>query len=182
MTLRNTPEHWGGIAKSFHWVMAVLIIGLMILGWVAEGWSLSPTKVKLFVWHKSLGIVILSLAVLRLIWRAFNPPPALPGAVPRFERLAARLSHAALYVVMIVMPLSGWIINSAADFPLKLFWLLRLPHIVEPSERVQDFAETVHLTLFWLFALLLVVHISAALRHHFAPRNEILTRMLPGKR
>ncbi len=182
MPLRNTRHTWGSVAKGFHWLMAVLIVSLMVLGWTAVSWHLSPMKVKLFVWHKSFGVLVLTLAVLRLVWRLFSRPPALPAELPAVERRLARLGHIGLYVLMLAMPVSGWVVNSAADFPLKIFWLVPLPEIVTPDEAVQRIAESVHLTLFFALAALLLIHISAALRHHFINRNDVLARMLPGSR
>lgn len=151
------------------------------LGWTAASWRLSPLKLNLFVWHKSLGVTILALAALRILWRLGNPAPGLPPDTPRWERRAARLSHLLLYALMIAMPVTGWIINSAANVPFSVFWLVPLPAIVGPSKAVEDLATLTHVTLFVLLASLLVVHIGAALRHHYIKRNDVLARMLPGK-
>src|SRR5262245_58049049 len=180
MSLKNTNLSWGSVAKSFHWIVAALIFTQFALGWIAEEWPRSPTKVDLFVWHKSTGMLILLLVVLRLCWRMINRTPALPGDMTRLERLAASASHALLYLLIIAMPLSGWVINSAANFPLKLFWLVPLPNIVAPSKAVQKLAEGVHETLFFTLAVILTVHIAAAFRHHFVKHDDVLTRMLPG--
>jgi cytochrome b561 len=182
MTLRNTTAAWGGVAKSFHWIVAALILVQFGLGWVAEQWPRSLAKVELFVWHKSVGVLVLALVVARIGWRLFNPPPAPVPQVSVGERRAARAVHALLYVVIVAMPLSGWVINSAANFPLKVFWLFPLPAIVPPGDALKEVAETVHLTLFWILAALVAAHVAAALRHHFAARDDVLVRMLPGGR
>ncbi|MDH3279601.1 MAG: cytochrome b, partial [Gammaproteobacteria bacterium] len=119
--LRNSVYQWGTVAKTFHWVIAVWILGMFVLGWVMVNWPMSPTKIKLFVWHKSMGLTILSLVLMRLIWRMRNIDPESPRTMPPWEQRAARVTHILLYVVMIAMPLSGWVINSAANFPLKLY-------------------------------------------------------------
>lgn len=180
MALRNTDSSWGAVAKGFHWIVATLIFVQFGLGWVAERWPRSLTKVELFVWHKSVGVLVLALVVARIVWRLFNPPPAPPAWAAAGEVRAARVTHALLYVTMLAMPLSGWIINSAADFPLKVFWLFPLPAIVPPDEALKEAAETVHLTLFWILAALVTAHVAAALWHHFVARDEVLARMLPG--
>jgi cytochrome b561 len=179
LMLRNTTGSWGSISKTLHWVMALLIFSQIVLGWVAVRWPLSPTKLNLFVWHKSTGILILALAVLRIGWRLTNVVPALPTSIPSWERMGAHASHLSLYFLMLALPLSGWIINSASNFPLKVFWLFPLPDVVPPSKPFQNLAEIVHLVLFSLFAAVLVVHIAAALRHQFIRRNNLLKRMLP---
>jgi cytochrome b561 len=177
--MRNTAAAWGSVAKSFHWLMAGLILGQFVLGWLAEGWRLSPIKLGLFFWHKSFGTAILVLALLRLSWRLLNRTPSMPPTMPVWEQHAAHASHAALYALMVVMPLSGWIINSAANIPFSVFWLVPLPDLVAPNKSLQQTAEAVHLDLFWLFALVLGLHISAALRHHILLNDEVLVRMLP---
>ena len=178
--LRNTVDSWGAPAKLFHWIMAALILAQIALGWTAASWRLSPTKLDLFVWHKSTGVLILTLVVLRLLWRLGNPAPALPADTPRWERLAARISHALLYLLMIVMPVSGWIVNSAANIPFQIFWLIPLPAIVEPDKQTADLAALAHFALFAVLSTVLLAHIGAALRHHFVKRNNVLARMLPG--
>ena len=182
MTLRNTAISWGGVAKSLHWLVAALIFIQFALGWTAELWRRSPTKVDLFVWHKSIGILVLTLAVARLCWRMASRPPAPPAGVPLWERRAAQAGHALLYLLIIAMPLSGWVINSASNFPLKLFWLVPLPAITPPSETMEEVAKTVHLTLFWTLAAVVAGHVAAALRHHFIKHTDVLVRMLPGGR
>jgi cytochrome b561 len=177
--LRNTHIAWGPIAKLFHWAIALLIFTQFALGWIAESYRLSPTKIQLFVWHKSIGILVLLLVVLRLVWRFVNPSPALPTNTPKSEALAARTSHALLYALMLAMPLSGWIINSAANIPLRVFWWWPLPAIVAPDKALEEIAKAVHLTLFVTLAVVVAVHIAAALRHHFVKRNDVLVRMLP---
>jgi cytochrome b561 len=182
MGLRNTRQAWGSLAIAFHWAMALIILGMIPLGIVASNWRLSPTKVQLFFWHKSFGILLLVLLVLRLLWRLSNTTPALPDAMPRGERILAGLSHAMLYILMAAIPLSGWVINSAANFPFKVFDLVRLPNIVEPDKALQELAGDVHLILVITLAVLLAVHVAAALRHHRVTRDEVLSRMLPGLR
>ena len=178
--LRNDADSWGAPAKLFHWVMAALILAQIALGVMAASWRVSPTKIELFFWHKSTGMLILALVALRLLWRLANPPPELPSGIADWERAAARLSHLLLYVLMIALPVTGWIVNSASNVPFRIFWLIPLPAIVAPDEPTADLAALVHGGLATLLALALVAHIGAALRHHFVKRNTVLIRMLPG--
>jgi cytochrome b561 len=126
-------------------------------------------------------MLILLLMVARLAWRWASVAPALPAGMAPFERNAARLSHILLYVVLLLMPLTGWIINSAANIPFRIFWLVPLPAIVQSDKALADATARVHLALFVMLSLLLVLHIGAALRHHYLKRNDVLTRMLPGR-
>lgn len=180
MQWRDTPYSWGVVTRSIHWLMALLILVQMVLGWMAVQWPFSPTKIELFVWHKSLGITALALVLVRIVWRLFNPTPQLPAHMSPWQAYMARAGHLALYALMLLMPISGWIINDAANFPLTVFHLIPMPSLVEPSERLEDIAKLVHLTGFWLLAFVLSAHIGAALVHHFYHRDVILRRMIRG--
>jgi cytochrome b561 len=178
--LHNTPESWGAVTKFLHWSMALLIFTLFALGWTADLLPRSPLKIDVFIWHKSLGILALTLVVIRLLWQLANPTPRPPTDTKPWEHVAAKSAHAFLYILMIAMPISGWVINSAANVPFKVFWLVPLPNLTGPNQELRDVAETAHLAMFFLFATVLVAHIGAAIRHHVVKRNNVLTRMLPG--
>jgi cytochrome b561 len=180
--LRNTGASWGAVAKFLHWTIATLIFVQFALGWTAASWRLSPTKLDLFVWHKSIGLLIFLLVLLRLLWRFVNPVPTLPVDTRPWERTAAHLSHGLLYLLMLAIPLSGWVINSAAKVPFRVFWLFPLPAIVAPDKMLAELAKQVHLILFITIATVVVLHMIAAFRHHFVKRNDTLTRMLPNRR
>jgi cytochrome b561 len=179
--LANSADAWGAPAKFFHWTVALLILVQIALGFAAALWRLSPLKLELFVWHKSTGMLILALMLARLAWRLANRAPSLPPQTPAWERLAAHASHVLLYVLAVALPLSGWVINSAAGVPFSIFWLVPLPAIVAPDERLEELAKLVHFSLLVALCLVLALHIAAALRHHFVKRNAILIRMLPGR-
>ena len=176
----NTAESWGTLAKFFHWTIAFLILVQIPLGFAAALWRLSPLKLELFVWHKSVGVLILVLMLARLGWRLAGGAPELPPQTPRWERHAAHASHMLLYALAVALPLSGWVINSAAAVPFSVFWLVPLPAIVAPDEHLEDLAKLAHFSLLVALCLVLVVHIGAALRHHLIKRNDVLVRMLPG--
>src|SRR5262245_17259100 len=161
--LANTTETWGAPAKFFHWTVALLIFVQIGLGIAAVAWRLSPTKLELFVWHKSTGMLILVLMVARLAWRLANRSPALPPQTPAWERYAAHASHALLYGLAVALPLSGWVINSAAAVPFSVFWLVPLPAIVAPDERLEDLAKLVHFSLLVVICMILVVYIGYSL-------------------
>ncbi|MBE7524409.1 MAG: cytochrome b/b6 domain-containing protein [Burkholderiales bacterium] len=177
--LRNTTTQWGWVAKGFHWVMAALILVQVPLGVAARAWRVSPAKIELFFWHKSLGVLLLALITLRLVWRIADPAPALPAELPAWERAAARASHALLYVLLVLLPLTGWVVNAAANIPFRAFRVLPLPAIVGPDEAQADAFARVHVGLAIALVVVLVVHVAAALRHHVVRRNDVLERMLP---
>src|SRR5205809_4914136 len=154
--LRNDADSWGAPAKLFHWVMAALILAQIALGLMAASWRVSPAKLELFFWHKSTGMLILALVALRLLWRLANPTPELPPGIAAWERAAARLSHVLLYALMIALPVTGWIVNSASNIPFRIFWLIPLPPVVAPAEPTADLAALVHGGLAPLPALALV--------------------------
>ena len=177
--LANTADAWGAPAKFFHWTVALLVVAQIALGFAAALWRLSPLKLELFVWHKSTGMLILALMLARLAWRLANRSPALPRETPAWERRAAHASHVALYVIALALPLSGWVINSAAGIPFSIFWLVPLPALVAPDERLEELAKLAHFSLLVALCLVLAVHIGAALRHHLIKRDDVLRRMLP---
>ena len=169
--LRNEADAWGAPAKLLHWAMAALILAQIALGIMAVAWQLSPTKLNLYFWHKSTGMLLLALLALRLGWRLANRAPTLPGGLPAWERSAARVGHALLYLLMAALPITGWMVNSAANIPFRIYGLIPLPAIVAPDKALADLAAWVHRGLFVLLAIVLVAHIGAALRHHFVKRN-----------
>ncbi|HEV8500990.1 MAG TPA: cytochrome b [Casimicrobiaceae bacterium] len=173
---------WAAPAKGLHWLVAALVLAQFVLGWAAVTWHLSPTKLDLFVWHKSIGMLILALMLLRVGVRVRFGAPPLPHGTPPWERRAAAASHGLLYALVVAMPLSGWVVNSAANIPLRLFWWLPLPPIVAPSKGVETIAAGVHLGFFVALALVIIVHVAAAFRHHFVLRDDVLVRMLPWHR
>ena len=177
--LANTADDWGAPAKFFHWTVALLVVVQVGLGFAAALWRLSPLKLDLFVWHKSVGILILALMLARLVWRLANRAPALPPQTPAWERHAAHASHGLLYALAIALPLSGWVINSAAAVPFSVFWLLPLPPIVAPDEGLEELAKLAHFWLLVALCVVLAVHIGAALRHHLVKHDAVLLRMLP---
>ena len=177
--IRNSDQEWGAVAKALHWIMALTVLLMFVLGWMAVNAPMSPTKLQLFSWHKSIGLTLLALVILRLLWRLANKTPARPAGVSTMEYALAKIAHAALYLLMILMPMSGYVINSTANFPFRLFGWVRIPNLIPANEAWQNVAENIHFILFCAFALLIVVHAAAAVRHHVIKRNSVLTRMLP---
>ena len=176
---KNSTDSWGAVAKSFHWIVALLILGQLVLGKIAEGMRLSPLKLDLYVWHKSIGITILLLMILRLGWRLFNPPPSTLEGIPGWETKLARIGHTLLYLLMFAVPITGWWISDTSRIPFKIFWLARAPDLMAVNKGTSELASDVHGALTTLLILVVLAHIAAALRHHFFLHNNVLTRMLP---
>ena len=178
-SFKNSNDRWGSGAQLLHWLIAAGIATAMVMGWVMVYLPVSAFKFELYALHKSLGMTLLALVVLRVLWRWINITPALPQHLPRHEVLLAKTTHRLLYALMLVMPLSGYVINSAANFPLNVFGIVQIPNVVPESQIIGDWASLVHLTVFWGFVILLIGHIGGALRHHFVLRDNVLRRMLP---
>lgn len=179
MILRNTTTRWGAGAQLLHWLIVALIIVQFVIAEIAQGLPLGPDKVATLARHKSVGITILALALLRLVWRAVNPTPTLPATSRPWERTVARATHAVLYGLLFAMPLSGWMMSSARNFPVSWFGLVQLPDLVRPSKPLYEQLHETHEVLFVVLVAVAILHVLAALKHHFILKNDVLRRMLP---
>ncbi|TAH47667.1 MAG: cytochrome b [Betaproteobacteria bacterium] len=166
-------------AISLHWLMALGIIGTFALGIYMQDLPLSPTKLQLYSWHKWAGVTLFMLLILRLAWRIAHPAPPLPATMPAALRLAAHAAHWVLYALMIMIPLSGWLMSSAKGFQTVWFGVLPLPDLVAKDKALGDLLQEVHEALNFTLLLLIVAHVGAALKHHLIDRDDVLTRMLP---
>lgn len=173
-------SHYTTTAKSLHWLMAVLFFGMLGLGFYMQGLPLSPEKLKLYSWHKWIGVTVFLLALIRLAWRVTHRPPALPASMSRLMQVAAHAGHHMLYMLMFLIPLSGWLMSSAKGFQTVWFGILPIPDLLEKNKELGDLLLIVHVSLNYLFIMVLIGHIGAALKHHFIDKDDILTRMLPG--
>jgi len=176
---RNTTTQWGLAAQLLHWIIVALVITQFILASIADDLPLGMRKLAMLARHKSVGITILGLALLRLAWRWTNPTPALPVTLKSYEAVLARVTHAALYALIIAMPLTGWIMSSARNFSVSWFGVFQLPDLVGPNRRLYDAMLTTHGVLAWTLATLAALQALAALRHHFVMKDDVLRRMLP---
>lgn len=176
MRLKNSDVHFGLIAILLHWIMAILIISMLALGLYMTPLPISLEKLKLYGWHKEYGFLVLALVILRLTWRLINKTPDL--SIPWYEKIAARMVHWAFYVFMFAMPISGWLITSAAGLPASFFGLLTLPNLIAPNEESRLFFQMVHQWLGYALIVTIVLHISGALKHHLIDKDDILRRMI----
>ncbi|MBL8299745.1 MAG: cytochrome b [Rhodanobacteraceae bacterium] len=179
MQFKSDANRWGLGARSLHWLMAALIIGLGVVGLYMADLPNSPQKVKIYALHKSTGLTVLALLLLRLAWRMADRRPD-ELAMPRWQAAAARAVHLLLYLLMFALPLSGWMYNSASGYPLQWFGLFNLPSLSGGADTaLKEIAHAVHEYGFYLLVLLLAAHVGAALKHHFVDRDDTLARMLP---
>lgn len=178
MTLRSSDHRWGSVAKFFHWVIALAILGNGTFGLLMDLAHSPIQKINWLAWHKSIGLTVLALALLRILWRWGDRRPVEEPA-PRWQQWASRAVHGVLYVMIVAMPLSGWWFNSIAGKPLQWFKLFNLPALASKSDHLRPFAHGVHEYLFWFLVLVLVAHVGAALKHHAFDNDNVLRRMLP---
>jgi cytochrome b561 len=182
MAIRNTPARWGAVAQFLHWLIVVLIIVQVVLASIADELPLGSRKLGMLARHKSVGITILALAVIRLAWRWMNSTPPLPDTLKPYERVLARFTHAALYVLLFAMPLSGWTMSSARGFPVSWFGFIQLPDLVPKSKPLFEFLLQTHDVLAIMLGLVVLLHVAAALKHHVIHKDDVLRRMLPFQR
>lgn len=184
MATMNTSRGWGWPARLLHWAMALLIVGIWLLGryMVSLPDSAMMVKFDYYQLHKSLGLTAFALGVLRLLWRSFNRTPALPARMPGWERLAAHVSHVLLYVLILGIPLSGYLMASSSTLgiPTLYFKTWSVPHLLGPNAAAEAAFKWIHDQLGWLLVILLGLHVAAALKHHVIDRDDVLRRMIKG--
>jgi cytochrome b561 len=178
MPVRSTVTAWGAVTRLFHWGMLVFYIGIISVGFYMTGLPLGPAKLKIYALHKSIGLTLLGLAALRLAWRATERRPALP-AMPAWQARIEGATKVLLYALMFVIPLSGWLYNSAAGFPLQWFHLVNLPALAASDPALKALAKEVHETGVIVLIVLVAAHAAAALKHHFIDHDGTLAAMLP---
>jgi len=181
MILKNTADRWGAVSKLFHWIIVALLLVIAYLGLTMGDLPNGPRKINVYALHKSIGLTILALVALRLAWRLYAGAPQPVAGTPTWQHRIAVVSHVAMYALMLAIPLSGWVLNSAAGYPLQWFKLFNLPAIVGRNHDLHELAEDAHELMFWALALLVTVHVGAALYHHLFQNDDTLVRMLPGR-
>jgi len=165
-------------AIALHWVTAALIVANLLLGLSMVALPISPRKLHWYLFHKSIGVTIFLLTSLRLAWRAVRSHPA-PVPMPAWQRRAAAASHALLYVLLFVIPLSGWLYSSATGVQVVYLGIVPLPDLVGKDRALAGLLRVVHVSLNALLFATVCLHVAAAIRHHFVDRDAVLARMLP---
>lgn len=187
LNTRHTPEAPGGtpgastgytpLAKGLHWLMAVLILGLLALGLYMQGLPLSPQKLQLYSWHKWAGVTVFVLVWLRLAWRLTHRPPPVADTLSAPQRALAHAGHALLYVLMVAIPLSGWLMSSAKGVQTVWFGVWPIPDLLGRDKALGEQLQQLHALLGTLLMLTLAGHVAAALWHHLVLKDDTLRRM-----
>jgi cytochrome b561 len=175
------PGAYGVVAIVLHWLLALLIVVAFCIGLSMVDLPFSPRRFRVFNWHKWLGIAVLALSAARLAWRAAgHPPPPVPAGLPAWQLAALRVTHLLFYALFFVVPLLGWAYTSAVGVPVAFLGVLPLPDFVPRDKPFGDqVLKPLHEIASWLLAALVVVHVAAALKHHFVDRDGLLVRMWP---
>jgi cytochrome b561 len=188
MQLTNTQNRYGGVTQLLHWLIVALIITQWVLAELADAAGHDKAahpaaalhQLALLARHKSIGLTIFALALVRLVWRFVSPPPPFPATMPRWQVVGARLTHFAFYALLLLMPISGLVMSAASNYPVSYFGLFTIPNVVAPDEALKEVMKERHEMLFDILLAVAVVHVAAALKHHFVDRDNVLRRMLPG--
>lgn len=175
------PARYTRTAIALHWLLAAAILGALGLGLYMTGLPLSPWRLKLYNWHKWLGVTILLLSAARLLWRLRRPPPPLPAemlaAMPPWQRVVHPALHRLLYLLFFAVPLSGWAYSSAAGFPVVWFGVVPLPDFVGADKATAALLKPLHHWLAYALGAAALLHVAAALKHRFVDRDALLARM-----
>ena len=192
MASPSTSLYSGPVARYsltaivLHWVLGWAIVGRFGVGLYMTDLPFSPTRLKLYNWHKWAGITLLALAVVRLLWRMTHRPPPLPSAIadamPAWQRWAHHGTHHALYALFFVVPLIGWAYSSAAGFPIVVFGVLPLPDFVPVDKALSELIKPFHEISAFALVGLAGLHIAAAIKHQWIDKDGLIGRMLPGRR
>ncbi len=177
--MNTTSNGYTRTAIALHWVIALLIFAAFPLGMYMSDLPLSPNKLRLYSFHKWIGVTIMMFVVLRVLWRIGHRPPPLPDTVGKLEKIAAHGMHFLLYLLILAIPISGWLMSSAKGFQTVWFGVLPLPDLIGKDKELGKLLEFVHVTLNYLLLAAVIGHSVAALKHHFITRDTTLARMLP---
>jgi cytochrome b561 len=177
--MSTVPAKYSRVAICLHWVIAFLIALNVGGGFYLGKFASSADQQALALhYHASLGIVIFSLALIRLAWRLSHQPPALPASIPRWQQRASDVVHWALYVLMLTVPMTGFLFRTAGGHVVNFFGLANLPLFIHKNETLRTITGTLHVMMVWLLVALVVGHIAAALKHRFIDRDGVAERML----
>ena len=179
----NTPNsvahRYTNTAVFLHWVIFAMIACGFALAVYMTDLPFSPLKLKYYSWHKWIGVSIFLLVLVRIAWRCTHAAPPLPPAMSEWQRRAASASHVLLYLLIVVIPLSGWLYSSSAGVPTVYLGLVQLPDLLARDKSLAELLKTVHGALNYSMLALVAIHAAAAVRHHFVDRDDVLSRMLP---
>jgi cytochrome b561 len=182
-TASSAQARYSTVAIVLHWLLGISIFAMFAIGIYMSDLPFSPLRLKLYNYHKWAGITFLILSVLRLVWRLLNKPPALPKAIeqamPNWQTKVYHATHYALYALFFAVPLIGWAYSSAAGFPIVLFGVLPLPDFMSVDKEFAKQIKELHEISAFALVGLAILHIGAALKHHFIDKDGLVSRMLP---
>jgi cytochrome b561 len=180
MSSREAALRYGGVAIALHWLLALLLVIAFGMGiTMVDIPGITPQKLRLFNWHKWLGVSILALVVLRLLWRLTHPAPLLPAGMPAWQRQLAGVTHWLLYLLMLAIPLSGYFYSLATGFPVVWLGVVPLPVLIGKDPELAEILKNAHYFLNMTLLVVVILHVGAALKHHFIDRDDVLLRILP---
>lgn len=177
--MSGAAQRYCGTAITFHWLIAAVLFVTFPLGLYMADLPLSPRKLALVSYHKWIGVTVFGLMSLRLAWRLTHRPPPLPPETPAWQRRAATIAHGTLYALLLAIPLSGWLYSSAVGEPTVYLGLWQLPDLVGKDKVLAEALKLAHKSLNFTLLALVVVHVAAAVKHHFVDRDGLLARMRP---
>jgi cytochrome b561 len=179
MPLLNTSSAYGAVARFLHWTIVLLIIAQFIIADSADELPDGVEKLSRLSLHKSVGMTVFLLALLRIGWRLVNRGNPAPVPMPNAQRIAAAVGHGLLYLLVLAQPLTGWAMSSAANYPVTLFGWFQFPALVAPDHALHEVLVDVHEGVFVTLAVVATLHAAAALYHHYWMKDDSLRRMLP---
>jgi cytochrome b561 len=168
--------HYTRTAVALHWLIAALIIAAVFMGWTMTDMDISPKKLKLYNYHKWVGVTVLALALLRVYWKLTHKAPPME-AMPRWQQIAAAAGHGLMYVLMLAVPISGWAYSNASGYAIVYLGKVPLPNLVAKNKALAAQLVDVHSALAFVLVVFVVLHVLAALQHHFIHKDNTLRRM-----
>lgn len=179
MKIKNSPESFGLLTRLLHWVIGLAIIFLIWLGWYMVDLTYYDKWYNgSLAWHKSLGMIVLGLAIVKIGWQLYSPTPPVHGQLKPWEKTGANLTHKLLLLMMLLIPITGYFISTSDGKPVQVFDWFEIPALISGKTTLRDWATELHFYLAYATALLLLGHIGAALKHQFIDKDGTLARML----
>jgi cytochrome b561 len=180
MALKNTPVSYGIIAKALHWVLAFALWGMFLFGRKIANMEPALDNIHLYGWHKSIGILLLSLILFRMLWRIISPPPEIitNSTTPKIQVYLAHCMHLTLYVLMLLTPLLGWLASSASGFEMRFFGSFIIPRLVSENPALEELVFDLHRYSATTLVVLSILHLTAAVYRHLIVKDDTLRRML----
>ena len=172
-------HRYGAVAQALHWIIAALIVVQFVLANMEHHLPIGMHKLALLARHKSFGMTVLMLAIVRLAWRLFHKPPPLPAAMKSHEMALAKFTHVLFYLLLFAIPVTGWLMSSAKGYTVSWFNVFSWPDLIAKDDAAYKVLHSRHGMLATILFYVAILHILAALKHHFWDKDAVLKRMLP---